>query len=109
MNQSQHLLLTTACTVLSSFQPGITPELLLQSLKNSSSGAGAAAKPSAQLLTVAEVAASLAVSTRTVWRLVAAGKLTKILVASSVRFRLDDVLQLIDDGTAPAESSQVAP
>jgi excisionase family DNA binding protein len=51
-----------------------------------------------QLLRVPEVAEALEVSTRTVWRLLADGRLASIRVGRSVRVRAADVETLILGG-----------
>lgn len=52
------------------------------------------------LLKKREVAARLSVCARTVERLVAAGKLTRIKVRGAVRFRMSEVQNLMSGGVA---------
>jgi excisionase family DNA binding protein len=54
--------------------------------------------PVSRLLRVREVAAMLAVSTPTVWRLVRAGELRAVRVGGSTRFLQSDVESLIEHG-----------
>lgn len=51
-----------------------------------------------QLLRKRQVAERLACSARTVERLVISGQLTKVSVRGGVRFRLSDVLQIVERG-----------
>ncbi len=57
--------------------------------------------PTHQLLTVDAVADRLAVSPATVYRLVASGRLAKLRIGGSTRFRAPDVERLIEESQAP--------
>ena len=58
------------------------------------------------LATADEVAAMLGVSTRTVWRLLSSGQLVEpVRLGGSVRWRLDEVRQWINNGCV-RESSE---
>lgn len=54
-----------------------------------------------RLLTVDQVAEGLAISTATVYRLVAAKELPKVRIGGSTRFRVADVETLIERGAGP--------
>ncbi len=60
------------------------------------------------LLTTSEVAEALTVSIGTVRRLVRGGHLSQIRIGGSVRFRRNDVLELIARGLAPEKSEEPA-
>jgi excisionase family DNA binding protein len=52
----------------------------------------------ASLLRVREVAADLAVSIRTVWRLIASGELAAVRIGRSVRITRDSLSTFIENG-----------
>jgi excisionase family DNA binding protein len=59
------------------------------------------------LLSANHVAKMLQVSTRTLWRLLAAGKLiSPIKLGRSVRWRKDELLKWIADGCPPGNSEK---
>jgi len=61
-----------------------------------------------RLLTVREVAAKLSVSVETVRRLVRVGHLKQTRIGGSVRFRPEDVLELIGRGMDPRKCEEPA-
>lgn len=60
---------------------------------------------SAKLINAGELAEILNISERTIWRLIASGKLIQpIRIGKSVRWRLDEVNQWIESGCPENES-----
>lgn len=57
-----------------------------------------AREPLPQLLNLREVVAMLKVSRATVWRMVKRGKLRQCMISSSPRFRLEDVMSVVEKG-----------
>ena len=57
-----------------------------------------------QLLTINDVAEILKISQRSIWRLVASGKLVAPLrVGGSIRWKREDIREWIDSGCEPKE------
>lgn len=57
-----------------------------------------ASEPLPQLLTQEEVTAMLKVSRSTIWRMIKNGKLRQVMVGGSPRFRLEDVMSVVNQG-----------
>lgn len=65
--------------------------------------------PAGNLMTTREVAGMLAISAQTVRRLVRAGELRAVRVGGSVRFRIDDVAELVRRGLLDGEGADRKP